>query len=366
MTARGDAFDLAAYPWPPGSAFDSPMTPSLFEIGRACPMQAACRTAQIYPRRSDAFATLGTAFHQTLEHLDEVAEPGLSPAEVGRRAIGAFAGRLEHLLIKARAQPRWHEQTMPAQRHGLLRQAVGLAAKRLHMREPGRPSTTRVLVEKSLTSPDGLLHGRPDCIEVSEGRAVVIDFKTGDLRRPESVERYERQLLFYALLCQEVLGIWPERGLLINHAQGVTRAFDMDRAKGEDLAVEARSLLQRVRCAGRDASLAMPGPHCESCDFRPWCDAYWRMLELGAPGDRDLEFRVIQVRTHADSIYIRGRTRTDQVEVEGRATTCPGLALAERGAIVRVLDSVLVRVGSLLSAELGPNAEVFVRRRSVT
>lgn len=362
MTSPASAFDLTTYPWPPSVEYDGPMTPTLFEAGCSCPMQAACRATQIYPRREDPFLVLGRAFHEALEHLGEgTRNSDLSAVEIGKRAIAAFTRRVDELLDKARAQPRWHHRNFPSERYGLMQQALGLAAKRLYERRSRRPSSTKVLIENPLTSRDGVLHGRPDCIEISEAGAVIIDFKTGDIDNQEWAPRYKRELLFYALLCEDVLGLWPDRGLLFNLAKSVSRTFELSREEAAELAKEALTLLQQLRQGVKSEAIARPGPHCRDCDYRPWCGAYWRMIRSKTQSERDIEFVALEVRPHLETVYVRGRTSSERVEIEGSTSACPGLGLVRQGATVRVLDGSWVKVGNLLSASVGRETEVFVR-----
>jgi RecB family exonuclease len=357
---RAKAFDLTTYPWPPAAEITGPITPSLFEVARVCAMRAAFRAAG-YPRRLNVYALVGTAFHDTLQHLGESdVQSGYDESENARAAIREFLQRVDDQFKHARLQPRWkRNQTQPQDRIILLRQAIGLASKRLRARPTQPGANVQMYVERWLVTRDGCLGGRPDRIDVQADHGTVIDFKTGHLRQGDQAASYERQLLFYAILCEDNFGVWPERGILVNPAFGMTHEMQLDQAQGELLSEKARALRGRLSLKLGDVSLATPGAHCKACDYRPWCGAYWEMASEDS-NSGDHVFSATEMRVSGTNVYVKGRSRTAFMEIEGKSDLHPGLICIRPGAEVRILDSPFASVGGVLSAELPPRAEVFV------
>lgn len=323
-------------------------------------MRALFRITTEYPGRSNVYAVLGNAFHATLEDIGSEVGAERDAIQVGREAIERFLKRLDKELESARAKPRWRGGNIPANRLAALRQAVGLAAKRLCTRSAEAQQATRVLIEEPLTSRDGQLHGRPDRIELWETGATVLDFKTGDIYAGEHVARYERQLLLYALLCQDAFGIWPDEGLLVNPAQGATRAIQLDRNKADALAREAHALHAMLSTAV-SPDLATPGLQCAECDYRPWCERYWGS-SVAAETPEDTEFHVLEARSLGQVIYLRGKSVDGFIEVEGKLADHPGLCAAHTGAQVRLLGVPLGDAGGITRAgDIPRSGEVFVR-----
>jgi CRISPR/Cas system-associated exonuclease Cas4 (RecB family) len=304
-----------------------PLSYSAYRVFKLCPLLFAFERDSDIPPRTNPRARMGTAFHAALEFLSSC-----SPRE--REEVIAFFR--ERLLIERReASQNYREvnQIWP----GDLREAMEVTlAARL-----GPDSKLRVrgahAVESTLRSADGRLLGRPDEVITTAQGPIIVDYKTGNPQRANLPE-LEDQLHFYAGLWQEVHDQIVRNGVAIFLLDGSRHEVEISQDRISAILLEARGVADTFPSIRDWLAEAKPGVHCATCDYRPWCSAYW---ESGVPGDSgagSLDFEGIICAEHAgDSRAFCIRTKDNHRLLVNRSEEpLPPLTM---GTKVRVLDA---------------------------
>lgn len=354
--------------WPPGGAVHPPLSPTNFERLRVCWLQATFRATPGYPPRSTPRAALGTAFHDTLEHLPVLfaREQLLSAAERRAHAVAYFRAAVQQQRERARNKPRERKLPWPDDVVQEMTVQIAIAASAgaatpepaivAHPLEPSTlgditSSQPAVAREATLTSRDNTVTGRPDLVEFGPSGPIIIDYKTGKLDDPDRLASYRRQCFLYAWLWHETYNTWPVEYRLVHQASGVTHRGAIDTGEAQHLGEVARAAAMQLAAPPSPAAQATVGPHCTLCAYRPWCEPYWLeaavpyyssdngnwrtrwtfAATLLAPADRRGASIILSVR-------LKDETRAT---VEAPFSIFPHLANLPSGAEVRILDAVL-------------------------
>jgi hypothetical protein len=140
-----------------------------------------------------------------------------------------------------------------------------------------------------LQTPSGRVGGRADAIIQQNGRAIIVDFKSGHLTDEDEhklgvKKSYVQQLKLYAALYHAQLGVWPYALRLVSTSG---EPVDVPFTEEECLKMlqDAIVTLSTINCIMRDMPasynvsvkrLATPSPtHCSGCSYRPCCAPYW-------------------------------------------------------------------------------------------
>jgi hypothetical protein len=247
-------------------------------------------------------AWLGTAYHDVLskisgnscnsEELDQKVQ------ELWEAAIlGHYKRAQEHPLDQRFGDPlSWpgYHLTLAMLRLRAREVAAAEPYSRKGAREGANQDAKRVFLERKLAAFGGKLVGRPDLIQGNE----IADYKTGELFEDGDLgqERvvkssYVRQLRLYAFLVNEMLGWWPERGVLIPMAGDMVEV-DLNRSACEEEASTAVSLLDQyselLSNTNDPLGLASPSPEaCKWCPYKLMCSEFWREADPSWSGQLD-------------------------------------------------------------------------------
>ena len=141
---------------------------------------------------------------------------------------------------------------------------------------------TEVLVEQTLQSKDGSIRGQADIVLVG-ARSAVIDYKAGVVIEDDGTlnSALERQVVIYAWLTSDALGLAVHDGALFSLRQGMVTVDVSEprrRAVIQDALEEMRAFNARVP----GAQPARPTPDgCGWCPFVCSCDPAWEALSSG-------------------------------------------------------------------------------------
>jgi PD-(D/E)XK nuclease superfamily len=270
------------------------VSPTLAETMRVCRLRAGVsRTPGSYHFvLGNPKAWLGTAYHEVLDRIGNVAFSGDSCDSVAERlwdeAISAqYQRTLLHPLDRRFGLP----VTWPG--YYVVKASAFLRAQELTgnaldggstpRRGPQEAEQRDAIREQTLTAFDGRLVGRPDVIRARE----ILDYKSGSLFEQGEVTQtdvvktsYVRQLRIYGFLVKETLGYWPDRGVLLPVAgAGVEIALDSRECTRE--ATEAVAILDgyntTLMTAATANDLASPSPsNCKWCPFKLFCNPFWK------------------------------------------------------------------------------------------
>lgn len=269
------------------------LSPSLYEAALLCRARAAWAAfgdREALPQHP--IALLGTCLHAVVEdaHNGELAPGGDQSRRVAARQI--FDRRAKKL--HERAHPLLRAKFAAPDRlpyYNLFRERAVLlaleAASRVDLgpaaaapESTALPRLNDSLVEANLTSPDGLLVGRPDWINAAAGE--VVDYKTGAGPDDDSaglLDSEARQLRLYVHIAR-ARGLNVTRGVVVR-ADGRRVAMDVPEAEAEAEGQRARELLRAFNADARKSfeELAKPAPSsCRYCPCIPFCEPFWEAV----------------------------------------------------------------------------------------
>ena len=263
------------------------LSPSQYEAGRACRARLAWTTAG---RRDELpeqpKALLGIWFHAVVEataegRLSAVNQEQTSAAarEMFDQTATAAYGRTHPLLgVKypsVEVLPYYHlfrERAVPmAQRVAVRRRPPPTAGAVSRHAAPSRP-----LVEETLTSSDGLLFGRPDCVDIQA--CEILHYKTVAAAddAAEISPAQAPQLTLYVHLALEN-GLPVSRGVIVRPG-GRCADAEVTRSQADAKGRQEREVLENFnRTAGRPFE-EVATPSAETCTFYPcipFCEPFW-------------------------------------------------------------------------------------------
>jgi hypothetical protein len=264
------------------------ITPSLYEELLVCPAKVTWASAgdrNALPPHP--MALLGVAFHGVMED----AQRGELGENVDLRRRNARE-RFDHIAdaLHAEAHPLLRVKFPATQKlpyYNLVRERAALLASAVEVPPPattegafGNPAT---LSERSFSSADGTIAGRPDLVDVYE--AEVIDYKAGQGPDDATIvtDREARQLRLYAYLAHEA-GIDIRRGTVVR-GQGTRVSIQIPKETAEEEALKARQAMVDYNASierSSFAQLARPAPDsCRVCRCIPLCEAFWKAADVG-------------------------------------------------------------------------------------
>jgi hypothetical protein len=232
-------------------------------------------------------ALLGTCFHKVVEAAATGRFPSGNEELTGDAARDMFdqlataAYGRAHPLLRVKYQS---VDVLPY--YYLFRERAALMARRVAERTPPAPSPSaavshagpsRRLVEKELTSRDGLLFGRPDYLDAQARE--ILDYKTGasgdDATAMSPAEA--RQLRLYVHLALE--NDLPVSRAVIVRPGGQRAEAEVTKPEAAAEGHQARELLEQFnQMAGRPfEAVAEPSADtCKFCSCIPFCEPFWR------------------------------------------------------------------------------------------
>ena len=198
----------------------------------------------------------------------------------------------------------------------------------------------RVLKEEEIISGDKVLKGRIDLATEHANGWVLTDFKSGGVLEDDGKtgskikESYELQMLLYACLMQEAMGITLKKAVL-KTLDGAEYPVDLDPKKVAAAGLEARRLRLEfnamVSCVKSPQKLAVPLPAvfaeatfgCFGCLYRPACRAYKaerKNSEAGKVWPRDAWGSVSSIKQSGDRMEFTLQNQNDTVDDGGKRT----------------------------------------------
>lgn len=274
---------------------------------------------------------MGTAAHSVLE----AAYRGeFQQDEDPKRAALALWDELIHAAIEGvdgvPDPARWRDYQMKRLRAATR---AGAVSRREPAARSAKKSQSGTRIEDWLASGDGKVRGRPDRIEVTAGKATIIDLKTSTLDPGEVPLAYRQQLQLYAWLWHETASDWPVAAE-IELLDGSRRPIDVVPEECESLAVEAvdalESFNQLVESQADFLELASPDEEqCRYCRYCGGCPAF-----LNRADESWRSFRAtIGGRLLGDSAHTEADARCLTIAVEWGTAGSDALEVKIRGRI---------------------------------
>lgn len=378
--------------WPPYGKPTPPFGPTALDVMRSCTLRLCFEASARYERRTAYAARIGTAFHRTLQSLTE--EP-LSAKEIDQ--IGPESLRRFHQELANQEQQRStriREQTLqpPEERIQRALTAVITEAQRIahyagqqkRMLKHPLASTTQgnvvhaqstgendgiIWAEVPVQSQDGLLSGRVDYAErLPDGSIRLLDYKSA--LRNDVPERYERQLQLYALLWYETFGEWPVEAYLHYPFTGARHPVHIQPPICQQQGDEARQLVKLFLETASPSQLATPGTACTVCEFRPWCQAFWKWqsghkLYTEALTDAFYGFEGsimrLELREHYWRVVVKWREA--EIHIVAPQERFSHLKTATVGTHIRALDMRLQGQRYRPKAIVSEKSEIYIVRK---
>ncbi|MFF2110593.1 RecB family exonuclease [Rhodococcus koreensis] len=263
----------------------SAVSPSRFCGMRQCPLREAWSAGgaqSLVPSSPRAF--LGTVIHKLVETATEEAEEVLS------QRFDDLTTEANLRLSDDPIQRRWVPLATHAPEYTEMRRRAIKRAQAAARQFDGRSTRGRRRAgpEVRVSARSGQIRGSIDEVDLSGGRVVLRDLKTGNVRKsgtstPEPKPEYATQLQMYAAMYAEDReisgGRWPD-SLELVPLYGASLAVPYERAECTALLDEAVQALRMVNDVigshdNAETLLARPSPEvCRWCPYRPACKAY--------------------------------------------------------------------------------------------
>lgn len=375
--------------WLPYGKPTPPFGPTALEVLRSCALRLCFEASAGYERRTEYAARIGIAFHRTLQSLTEEPLSAKEIDHVGSEALRRF--RREQVAQEQQRSTRIREQTLqpPEERIQRALAAIVTEAQRMARYAGGQkrilkhPSTSTaqgnvghvqstgendgfIWAEVPVQSRDGLLSGRVDYAERLPGGGIrLLDYKSA--LRDNVPERYERQLQLYALLWYETFGEWPVEAYLHYPFTGARHAIHIQppicQQQGDDARQQVKLFLENAV----PARLATPGTVCRVCEFRPWCQTFWKWqaghklyTEALAEAFYGFEGPVIRLELKEHYWRVVVKWREAEIHIVAPQERFPQLKMATVGTYIRVLDMRLQGQRYRPRAIVSERSEIYI------
>ena len=186
--------------WSPGVALE--LSHRQVDDYQTCPLKYRYIHVLRVPIRRHHAVVYGETLHRVVEHY------------LRRRAVGLYTPLAE--LLEA-FEREWRNEGFLTWAHEAARKAAGRAAltRFWHEEEAGGTRPTHVEREFGFSLGPDRVRGRWDRVDETDGEAVIVDYKSSDVRDPARADRRAAeslQLKLYALGWREMFGRLPGRG----------------------------------------------------------------------------------------------------------------------------------------------------------
>jgi hypothetical protein len=242
---------------------------------------------------------LGRAAHKVLE-LAYTGHPRFSdPAEIETVWMDAIAVERRRMADETPfGEPPPPERWSGYQRVRVRTIRMASAMSRsTRVAGPAAPGKGSLRIERSISSSDGNVVGRPDRVETNGAGVRLVDVKTGRRADPVVSDAERRQLLIYAYLWHDQEGVWPTTGT-IQTSEG--RGIDVELDPAAAIATVREAVAARdeantfIAEGGGWQSLARPSMDtCRHCPFRVACPSYWTICEQTERYSQDIAGKVV-------------------------------------------------------------------------
>lgn len=364
--------------WAPPGRPALPISFSAFWASSECALKVRFleSSRSQFPLLITPIARIGSALHSTLECLRSILEAhGSSVTDYCSALVEDFRNRVGHQRQRAETERRGRNLVWPKARidgieGGLIRLGREIFISTRGIVSPSPHETRSAGIEIQLTSKDGLITGIIDRADKDSRGILLVDYKSSTEPRPEKVDRARLQLSLYAFLWNDVHEVWPYKCIADFVAARQRYAFEVDPADCMQLAdsVRAYAIGLSASNSGKAVEVATPGPSCKHCDFKPWCEPFWknqshpddlRQIGVGFQGD------IVDRRSSGDSSLATIRSASRLADVRFRTSQFPQLIECEQGTTCRVLHAEVAGSLGHPSLTLTESSEVFLVKGEV-
>jgi len=325
-------------------------------------------------------ARLGIAFHKAMEKLKPLSRKydRSTATDFAQLALNVFREAFAAQQRASAKQLRERRSEWPARHVTRMENVIITTARAMadgnQVAIPaghgsGRRTFGGPLVEHPVRSKDGALAGVIDRVDFVTGGPKIVDYKTTAKLTDDEIAKHSRQIKFYAYLWRDESGEWPREGTLYYPVAGRECSFTIEPGECQAIADEARQEASSLDATFSKApeNLANPGEVCSWCDFRPWCEPFWRMQ--GALADDPAFFAgsmigfegsVLEVARSGDNLLLDVTLPNRTVELRVSLDQFPHLTGVKAGDRLRVLGAKLAGTPSRPGSQVSDRTEIYV------
>ncbi|PKO16703.1 MAG: hypothetical protein CVU39_07720 [Chloroflexi bacterium HGW-Chloroflexi-10] len=371
--------------WPPKGHPKPPFGPSALEIMRSCPLRSCFDASDGYERRLGFAARIGTVFHRTIQSFYEQPIPKNQKQQIAEEARQHFLIEYQKQIAESAKHPR--ERGLPIDQTRVDRAIEAIIAEALRINQEGfiysskslqgrmdkqtviSPFQTEVIpnveVEVPVNSGDGILSGRIDRVEHRRNETWLFDYKSAI--RDDLPGRYERQLQLYAYMWNKTRNEWPTEAHVLYPLTGSVHRVPISEEICQQIYKDTVLLITQVEEASTRSELAIPGDTCQICDFRPWCQPFWKWQSQDASLTSALEKATLGFEGEIKEIGVVNYNwrlliswRNSIITLKIPQERFPQLKNAKIGTKIRVLDSNLRGLRHQPQAQITEISELFI------
>ncbi len=246
------------------------LSPSKVSSFRSCPMAFRFSTIDRLPEAPTPWAVKGTLVHRALEAL-------YWNADQGQRSLSFALDSLATVWQASEDDPEFAALNLDsAAADAMLADARTLVTNYFKVEDPNQ--VTAVGVEITLEAHVGgtYLRGIIDRLDLDrDGSFVITDYKTGSAPPPGHEQARFEGLHFYALLCEEVIGVRPARVQLMYLKNPVVLSAEISEQSLRGLRARTQAVWSAIEraCASEDFR-PKPSALCSYCSFQEICPAF--------------------------------------------------------------------------------------------
>lgn len=290
------------------------------------------RAGSGYRRRPSPSSAVGRLFHKALEHA---LRQSTSTDDAWSTAVAELLESETELADIANSSR--------------LRRRFKRAVRQVQDLLSESPPLGPLAVETELCSADGFLFGTPDLAWRTQKGAVVVDYKTNNVEHEdEFIERYRRQLIFYARLVTSRENCALDRAVILSTRLGPIEV-PIKNTELAKVAEEAREVVAAFNSRLQSQQPAFPSEeNCRWCPYQAVCEEFWIAAEKNQVGEAGTV--LLQGSTVGDleqsgsgCVAVTVETGINGETVESVVTGIPTTVLQHASGIRRVRFSQLRR-----------------------
>jgi len=287
-----------------------------------CPLRFGFSKDQRFPQKINPGARMGSAFHAA---INKVYQQDLKLNAI----IDLFQNDLK--IQRIESLKNYRERNLPWPRD--LRETLeNTLAAIFSNRANSKRTGVKSYFETTLVSKDRLIIGRPDMVIMTSEGPIIIDYKTGHFDQ-EYASIFEDQILFYSGLWQEIHGNYPILGRVEFLLDGNSVEISINKDKCISILAEVRKIANILKPL-EEKLKAVIGDHCVTCDYRPWCNAYWSYDRK----NNDLEGTICHDHPRDSKSFCLKNNKKHQIILNMSALPFPDWSF---GTKVRILDPIV-------------------------